>query len=118
MRDVTLAIICLTSSIRLVSTHTPHAGRDFFCFFSVSGSQKFLLTRPMRDVTYVGLENRLPMTFLLTRPMRDVTRCYLFTLATSPVSTHTPHAGRDMDYIVFENCAFVSTHTPHAGRDI
>ena len=55
--------------------------------------------------------------FLLTRPMRGAT----FTVMRSPyfrvISTHTPHAGRDL---ILTSCAqtnHISTHTPHAGRD-
>ena len=37
---------------------------------------KFLLTRPMRDVTYHPFFYAGSMSFLLTRPMRDVTAVY------------------------------------------
>ena len=35
---------------------------------------KFLLTRPMRDVTMIVRRRTSKHRFLLTRPMRDVTR--------------------------------------------
>ena len=41
--------------IPMVSTHTPHAGRDDFRKYSRSAPGRFLLTRPMRDVTIVNL---------------------------------------------------------------
>ena len=34
-----------------------------------------------------------------------------------PISTHTPHAGRDNSAIQKAAGANISTHTPHAGRD-
>ena len=33
------------------------------------------------------------------------------------ISTHTPHAGRDLGEDVLDLLAIISTHTPHAGRD-
>ena len=55
----------------------------------------FLLTRPLRDVTYflgVGMARN---GFLLTRPLRDVTWLHRKTLTDFKISTHTPLAGRD-----------------------
>ena len=56
--------------------------------------------------------------FLLTRPMRDVT----FGAGAGDkgvfVSTHTPHAGRDEFGLKGFAIVVVSTHTPHAGRDM
>ena len=55
--------------------------------------------------------------FLLTRPMRGATGLTSLEGVDFPISTHTPHAGRDR----FVYCVFIifliSTHTPHAGRD-
>ena len=34
------------------------------------------------------------------------------------ISTHTPHAGRDLIARRAETADAISTHTPHAGRDI
>ena len=36
---------------KMVSTHTPLAGRDDDSFRTAAGSDGFLLTRPLRDVT-------------------------------------------------------------------
>ena len=33
------------------------------------------------------------------------------------ISTHTPHAGRDMHPKAYHISCMISTHTPHAGRD-
>ena len=35
--------------------------------------RRFLLTRPLRDVTHVGARSFSGYLFLLTRPLRDVT---------------------------------------------
>ena len=57
----------------------------------------FLLTRPMRDVTVTGLMRIIMCTiFLLTRPMRDVTSFIFYNFTSIKISTHTPHAGRDV----------------------
>ena len=38
-----------------------------------------------------------PERFLLTRPLRDVTMLYAYPVLNAyPISTHTPLAGRDM----------------------
>ena len=58
--------------------------------------RKFLLTRPMRDVTSPDMA-LLPMfIFLLTRPMRDVTSGSTGLHRPPVISTHTSHAGRDL----------------------
>ena len=79
--------------------------------------EKFLLTRPMRDVTLIRSGFFGTLRFLLTRPMRDVTNFYFHNYLTPLVSTHTPHAGRDLFSKLFTILGCVSTHTPHAGRD-
>ena len=60
-----------------VSTHTPLAGRDQVRSCSAL-MDAFLLTRPLRDVT--SRNNRAVEThgFLLTRPLRDVTSQWVF----------------------------------------
>ena len=57
---------------------------------------KFLLTRPLRDVTAVFLMNALGIKFLLTRPLRDVTTKIWVSKTMSSISTHTPLTGRDI----------------------
>ena len=79
---------------------------------------RFLLTRPMRDVTPNGpafqtlfkisthtshagrdgqgtWRQRSSPEFLLTRPMRDVTEHGFLSVDPILISTHTSHAGRD-----------------------
>ena len=122
-----------------ISTHTPHAGRDdgdIMC----AALDAFQLTRPMRGVTSDRRSSDLPCTFQLTRPMRGVTcgtsseRMSLQFQLTRPmrgvtyylhplfilvvISTHTPHAGRDLSTFSNIRGFDISTHTPHAGRDI
>ena len=78
-----------------ISTHTPLAGRDPELVSDVVLIAKFLLTRPLRDVTTHTQTTFLPEIFLLTRPLRDVTFLLCYECRTSRISTHTPLAGRD-----------------------
>ena len=101
-----------------ISTHTPHAGRDFYFSSVVSSFGVFLLTRPMRGATSFRCcgsfcawnfyshapcgarlktieSNERALKFLLTRPMRGATVTLLNGIILIPISTHTPHAGRD-----------------------
>ena len=55
----------------------------------------------MRDVTPSGIPNISIAKFLLTRPMRDVTVIIDGKEVTAKVSTHTPHAGRDRYILCF-----------------
>ena len=57
--------------------------------------QKFLLTRPLRDVTVGTCTGNTYSVFLLTRPLRDVTGHEFKDLRHTEISTHTPLAGRD-----------------------
>ena len=55
--------------------------------------------------------------FLLTRPLRDVTQFHLDPVLCFLISTHTPLAGRDWAGNEFLTSKKISTHTPLAGRD-
>ena len=146
----------------VISTHTPHAGRDDRTetgnkvaanFNSHApcgarrgwrqrqrGKQKFQLTRPMRGATRPSVSPSRCSTFQLTRPMRGATERGDREIGVFPISTHTPHAGRDssmavagtmnIDFNSHAPCGArlgvgadvywdkdISTHTPHAGRD-
>ena len=103
--------------------------------------RRFLLTRPMRGATdryqkrygrTVDFYSHAPCgarrarrsisgcrdQFLLTRPMRGATRIWMHQDLLRNISTHTPHAGRDISPIaLFSIIKNISTHTPHAGRD-
>ena len=72
----------------------------------------------MRGVTTsLSLESQVYL-FQLTRLMRGVT---LYGQAATPIqqiSTHTPHARRDVNRINFSVDLSISTHTPHARRDL
>ena len=59
----------------LISTHTPLTGRDGWKYFFIL-PKSFLLTRPLRDVTYSSFTNPSAIIFLLTRPLRDVTATF------------------------------------------
>ena len=94
LRDVTTTQFVITEC-RIISTHTPLAGRDRYVF---------------RHVNWV-------FQFLLTRPLRDVTTCQVRIVQIADISTHTPLAGRDIVPAVSPDLCRISTHTPLAGRD-
>ena len=56
----------------------------------------FLLTRPMRGATWGEWQAINGHRFLLTRPMRGATTFYTLKNGEFVISTHTPHAGRDL----------------------
>ena len=55
--------------------------------------------------------------FLLTRLMRGVTVLQYRETYLKPISTHTPHARRDIGEMPRIKRFIISTHTPHARRD-
>ena len=101
-----------------ISTHTPLAGRDIQSWCIPLRIGRFLLTRPLRDVTK-GLQVFVCCYYISTHtPLagRDSARedrieTWLF------ISTHTPLAGRDMTRGEHDMSITISTHTPLAGRD-
>ena len=139
MRGAT-TFIALPPFHRFISTHTPHAGRDMMKYSYLMVVLLFLLTRPMRGATRYSDLLLDVIGFLLTRPMRGATAAALtfkFRFADfyshAPcgarppltadsrllklISTHTPHAGRDIVRVSRITMIYISTHTPHAGRD-
>ena len=79
-----------------ISTHTPHARRDFSTVSESSYFLIFQLTRLMRGVTAnVFLRCVNLIQFQLTRLMRGVTQNLLLENILTKISTHTPHARRD-----------------------
>ena len=78
----------------------------------------FLLTRLMRGVTpHIHAILSVPQ-FLLTRLMRGVTPSVQSWKVPDTISTHTPHARRDIFSWYYVNNFRISTHTPHARRDL
>ena len=122
-----------------ISTHTPHARRDSFKPSKRIRPEKFQLTRLMRGVTRGRTNDDARFPFQLTRLMRGVTSAHRsmprmsgFQLtrlmrgvtysvhtvcAVLVISTHTPHARRDIIRLHAPIAAWISTHTPHARRD-
>ena len=100
---------------------------------------RFLLTRPLRDVTNEYSKIVGNNIFLLTRPLRDVTNEILALSGETGISTHTPLTGRDHRPVITDEQVFdfyshapygtwrdfkrfaamvdISTHTPLTGRD-
>ena len=80
--------------------------------------QPFQLTHPMRGATVSRLEVLTLSAFQLTHPMRGAT-FFVFGLYGSVfISTHTPHAGCDVNTTQKNVDISISTHTPHAGCDM
>ena len=78
----------------------------------------FQLTRLMRGVTIVWVMLILITNgFQLTRLMRGVTTAALYGIDHNSISTHTPHARRDVHILRRGHGLNISTHTPHARRD-
>ena len=104
-------------STALISTHTPHAGRDDRVLF-LRNDAIFQLTRPMRgatsDITFSV--NGVRISTHTPHAGRD--HIQIETCEDGKISTHTPHAGRDLICFPWQTATHISTHTPHAGRDI
>ena len=72
----------------------------------------------MRGVTYRRFLQISRRIFQLTRLMRGVTDFTDDFEIIDNISTHTPHARRDVFYEWYnKNLIKISTHTPHARRD-
>ena len=72
----------------------------------------------MRGVTDTKIDSLAAEVFQLTRLMRGVTGIDLITHVIFFISTHTPHARRDVAVRELPMMSIsISTHTPHARRD-
>ena len=78
---------------------------------------QFLLTRPMRGATFEMVSPGTVITFLLTRPMRGATRSFHWPYRLYLISTHTPHAGRDIFSVdSFQGKLDFYSHAPCGAR--
>ena len=59
----------------------------------------------------------MKIAFQLTRLMRGVTYQLFVEIDLMSISTHTPHARRDLEPTPYNFKFKISTHTPHARRD-
>ena len=95
MRGATISFVGLSDQ-NVISTHTPHAGRDLSTIFSPS-SCAFQLTRPMRGATVQTGSD----------------------LIAALISTHTPHAGRDQKQpLHFLLLQHFNSHAPCGARHV
>ena len=124
-----------------ISTHTPHARRDYLLFVFPFPFVHFNSHASCEAWPYLIDQDKSILRFQLTRLMRGVTSIRTGLLIHSIISTHTPHARRDNSIITvilnvhnFNSHASceawldklytwlynikISTHTPHARRDI
>ena len=101
---------------RIISTHTPHAGRDSGAY-SYRMSQQISTHTPHagRDATERLWANYEKISTHTPHAGRD--KCVFSIDRNISISTHTPHAGRDEVRAFTPEVYFISTHTPHAGRD-
>ena len=95
MRGATSDILQLRVHV-LISTHTPHAGRNRHKPGAVPPHNPFQLTRPMRGATgpyiVVGCVDR---NFNSHAPCGAQQSLHSFVPYSPDISTHTPHAGRN-----------------------
>ena len=121
-------------------SHAPY-GTWLIFDLNMADDRKFLLTRPLRDVTciecIIGILCHISTHTPLTG--RDCGRLYYFgriwdfyshapygTWLTTwcigfidfIISTHTPLTGRDIFFFHKPFCNHISTHTPLTGRDV
>ena len=99
MRGVTNSGIGLVQLI-FISTHTPHARRDIFLKKREKPLNIFQLTRLMRGVTIDRTVFSSQSEFQLTRLMRGVTEIDSISGRIAQISTHTPHARRDITQVI------------------
>ncbi len=69
-------------------------------------------------MTYSSFTNPSAIIFLLTRPLRDVTFQHRDYKIVDHISTHTPLTGRDSNPMWYKGGDNISTHTPLTGRDM
>ena len=115
MRGAT--ITCTATSIFfIISTHTPHAGRDIRgCFPQCRKGISTHTPHAGRD----GISRATYFRELISTHTPHAGRDLRLAFATQAllISTHTPHAGRDKELLNSLAIIDISTHTPHAGRD-
>ena len=117
MRGATMKIVA-PRAFWIISTHTPHAGRDR-AVSCRSFFVEFLLTRPMRGATKTTRRHQHDPQFLLTRPMRGATGRFVITGVRWAISTHTPHAGRDLwNRSSVASAADFYSHAPCGARQL
>ena len=109
---------CLILHISEISTHTPHAGRDLTSAALSAAHLRFLLTRPMRGATASCSAGPAETVFLLTRPMRGATGCAERKRYHGEFLLTRPMRGATASITPAADTLVISTHTPHAGRDM
>ena len=116
MRGATFCLF-VANTAYLISTHTPHAGRDRLHCPEGRRKRHFYSHAPCGARHGPTIHSPRNVRFLLTRPMRGATGTGSSQAKGIEISTHTPHAGRDERFLRNLHIHCISTHTPHAGRD-
>ena len=100
-----------------ISTHTPHAGRDKLVFKLNKNGVNFYSHAPCGARHKLHSPNSSSAGFLLTRPMRGATDETTESLQSFLISTHTPHAGRDVRCILQKSASkHFYSHAPCGAR--
>ena len=100
-----------------ISTHTPHTGCDLTRYKTGSTVWNFNShtphgVRPVRLSCIVSA-----VLFQLTHPTRGATNLLFTAFFGKCISTHTPHTGCDLLFVLVMLILSISTHTPHTGCD-
>ena len=102
-----------------ISTHTPHAGRDPLCSWSCRPHRYFNSHAPCGARPAMSGVRLCSFAFQLTRPMRGATSASHH-LRPCPYhfNSHAPCGARLVPVARAIKVTIISTHTPHAGRDL
>ena len=102
----------------LISTHTPHAGRDTIGSCCLSEFKNFYSHAPCGARLSSAIQDEERAGFLLTRPMRGATLANFSSASLSlNFYSHAPCGARLAEAMQTFSQFDISTHTPHAGRD-
>ena len=103
--------------LNVISTHTPHAGRDFLRHLTGMVLSNFNSHAPCGARLSVAAYPPTNRAFQLTRPMRGATGLDFWATTRMSISTHTPHAGRDnIPCKTFPQRLYFNSHAPCGAR--
>ena len=108
--------VCMLLSLYFYSHASCEAWRQTFQVWHECHT--FLLTRLMRGVTSWIREDKSPVDNFYSHASCEAwLQCSQTRRFGTKISTHTPHARRDLIYLWTRLQSQISTHTPHARRD-
>ena len=105
-------------SVRWISIHAPHAGRDVLeKEVLIMSNNAFQSTRPMRGATVRMEDTNFIYKFQSTRPMRGATKDMIWNMRRRKFQSTRPMRGATASAATSPTIAMISIHAPHAGRD-